>query len=157
MQIYDLLIGEILFQLQETLICHMVRAASEFFRVRQRSPLFVTESCVIAVLEAAPVIPQSRQRAWMKLQMLGAIMAAIDDRHANVDEFMQLAVERPPHAGIETEKILEHLRTVRQRFLRIAWLAAEHAIVNQFDLGIGLFRFNQCDACHGPSLGWITV
>ena len=30
-QIYDLLIGEILFQLQEILIYHIVRAASEFF------------------------------------------------------------------------------------------------------------------------------
>ena len=74
MQIYDLFIGEMLFQLQEILICHIVRAASEFFRVRQGSPLFFAEACVIALLQGAPVIWSQASALGRSYMMLGAIM-----------------------------------------------------------------------------------
>ena len=67
--------------------------------------------------------------------VLSAIMAAIDQRDAKINKFIQLAIKRAAHAGVEAEKIFEHLRTVRQRFLRIAGFAAERAIVNLFDFG----------------------
>src|SRR5438045_8760603 len=103
-----------LFQLQEILICHIVRAASEFFRVRQGSPLFFAEACVIALLQVAPVVWGQASAIGRSYMMLGAIPAAINERYANVDEFIELPVQRAPDAGIEAEKILEHLRTVRQ-------------------------------------------
>src|SRR5438445_8183288 len=131
-----------LFQLQEILICHIVRAASEFFRVRQGSPLFFAEACVIALLQVAPVVWGQASAIGRSYMMLGAIMAAVDQRNAEIDKFIQLAVERAPHAGIKAEKLLEHFRAVRQLFLRIAALAAPRAIVNLFDFRIGLSSLN---------------
>src|SRR5213594_3117236 len=88
-----------LFQLQEILICHIVRAASEFFRVRQGSPLFFAEACVIALLQGAPVIWSQASALGRSYMMLGAIPAAINERYANVDEFIELPVQRAPDDG----------------------------------------------------------
>src|SRR5439155_23148528 len=127
-----------LFQLQEILICHIVRAASEFFRVRQGSPLFFAEACVIALLQGAPVIWGQASAIGRSYMMLGAIMAAVDQRNAGIDKFIQLAVERAPHAGIKAEKILEHFRSVRQRFVGIAGLAVLGSFVILFVYLIGV-------------------
>src|SRR5437899_12231896 len=135
-----------LFQLQEILICHVMWATRQFFRILQSSPFFFAEACVIALLQGAPVIWSQASALGRSYMMLGAIPAAINERYANVDEFIELQVQRAPDAGIEAEKILEHLRTVRQRFLRGAGLAVHRAIVNLFAFRIGVFRFNQCDA-----------
>src|SRR5207245_4446089 len=109
-----------LFQLQEILICHVMWATRQFFRILQSSPFFFAEACVIALLQGAPVIWSQASALGRSYMMLGAIPAAVDQRNAEIDKFIQLAVERAPHAGIKAEKILEHFRAVRQRFLRIA-------------------------------------
>src|SRR5437667_4534105 len=118
-----------IFQLQEILICHVMWATRQFLRRLQSSPFFFAEACVIALLQVAPVVWGQASALGRSYMMLGAIPAAINERYANVDEFIELPVQRAPDAGIEAEKILEHLRTVLQLFLRVAGLAAERAIV----------------------------
>src|ERR1700722_13222202 len=85
--------------------------------------------------------------------MLGAVIAAVDQRHAEVDEFVELAVERSAYAGVEGKKVLQHLRTVGQGFVDIAGFAAESFFVNLVDFGRGGFRGNQGDAGHRSSRG----
>src|SRR5208282_2124494 len=80
--------------------------------------------------------------------MLLAIMAAIDEGDAEVNHLVQPAVERSAHAGVEREEILQHLRTVRQRLLRISRFATQSFFVNLFYFGTGIFSFDQRDACH---------
>src|SRR5437899_233772 len=129
-----------LFQLQEILICHVMWATRQFFRILQSSPFFFAEACVIALLQGAPVIWSQASALGRSYMMLGAIPAAINERYANVDEFIELPVQRAPDAGIEAEKILEHFRAMRQRLLRVAALAAQRAIENLFDYRIRPFR-----------------
>src|SRR5580693_10648549 len=83
--------------------------------------------------------------------MLGAVIAAVDQRHAEVDEFVELAVKRSAYAGVEGKKVLQHLRTVGQGFVDIARFAAESFFVNLVDFGRGGFRGNQGDAGHTSS------
>src|SRR5207245_1199454 len=132
-----------LFQLQEILICHVMWATRQVLRRLQSSPFFFAEACVIAMLHVAPVVWGQASALGRSYMMLGAIPAAINERYANVDEFIELPVQRAPDAGIEAEKILEHLRTVRLRFLRVAGFSAVRGIRHLFDLRIGVCGFSQ--------------
>ncbi len=75
-------------------------------------------------------------------------MASIDQRDADVDQFIELAVEGASHAGVEVEKILKHLRAMGQRFLHVAGLAAKSFLVNLPHFRIRFFRADQADARH---------
>src|SRR6266550_1138141 len=83
--------------------------------------------------------------------MLGAVMATIDQRHPQIHRLIQLAVERAPHAGIETKEVPQHRWPMRQRLLDAPGLAFQHAVVNFFDFWGSLFRFNQRNASHQES------
>ena len=67
--------------------------------------------------------------------VLGAVVASVDQRDAKVDQFVELAVQRAPHAGVERQKVLKHLRAVGQRFLRVARLAAKCLLVDFLHFG----------------------
>src|SRR5947209_17917582 len=121
-----------LFQLQEILICHVMWATRQFLRRLQSSPFFFAEACVIAMLQVAPVVWGQASALGRSYMMLGAIPAAINERYANVDEFIELPVQRAPDAGIEAEKILEHFWTVRLRFMSIDGLAVTRTISKPF-------------------------
>ena len=81
--------------------------------------------------------------------MLRAVMASVDEGNANVDELIKFAVERTPYAGIEAQKSLQHFRTVRQRFLRIAGLAAKCFFVDLLHFRTGRVHLDKIDARQG--------
>src|SRR5260370_14207207 len=80
--------------------------------------------------------------------MLRAIVASIDQGDAEVDQFIELAVERASHAGVEAYKILKHLRAVGESFLDVAGLAAQRLLVDFLHFRICIFRANKGDTCH---------
>src|SRR6267378_675728 len=80
--------------------------------------------------------------------VLQAVMALVDHRSPDVDEFVELAVERAADTGVETEKVLQHVGTVRERFLHVARLALQFLVVDFFDFGRSLVGLDECDACH---------
>src|SRR5580698_962202 len=80
--------------------------------------------------------------------MLDAVVASVDQRHAKVDEFIELAIEGTSDAGVETKKILKHLGAVGQGFLRVAGLAAKRFLVDLFHFVTGGFGADQTDASH---------
>src|SRR4029077_2436205 len=80
--------------------------------------------------------------------VLRAVMTLVDERNAEGDKFIELAVEGSSHAGVKSKEILQHLGTMGQRLLHVAGLAAKSAII---DLAYFLrrgFRANQTNACH---------
>ena len=85
--------------------------------------------------------------------MLQAIAALIDQRDANIDEFVELAVERTADRGIEAQEVLERLRPVRHGLLHIAGLAAKLLLVDLLDLGRSVFWFDQRNTGHKSSVG----
>src|SRR6266576_969064 len=91
--------------------------------------------------------------------MLQAVVALVDHRGTNVDEFVELAVERAADAGVEAQEVLEHVRAMRQRFLNIAGFAFELLLVDFFYFERSLLGFDKCDACHEvspPFVGYNT-
>src|SRR5260370_21345562 len=79
--------------------------------------------------------------------MLRAIVASIDQGDAEVDQFIELAVERASHAGVEAYKILKHLRAVGESFLKVAGLAAQRLLVDFLHFRICIFRANEAATC----------
>src|ERR1700721_2355341 len=75
-------------------------------------------------------------------------MAPVDQGYAKIDEFVQLSVERPANTGIETQKILEHLRAVGQRLLRVSGFSAKRFLVDFFYFGRRRFGTDQGNARH---------
>ena len=75
-------------------------------------------------------------------------MASVDQGDAEINQFIELAVERAADAGIEAEKILKHLRAVRQSLLHIAGLAAKSFFVDLLDFRACRFGADQGDARH---------
>ena len=90
--------------------------------------------------------------AFRTLNMvLGAVIASVDQRDSKIYRLVHFAVERTADAGIEFQEFAEHRGTVRQRFLNVARLAFQLAIVYLFDFRAGLGGFDQSDSRHGIS------
>src|ERR1700733_8049048 len=85
--------------------------------------------------------------------MLLAIVAAIDKRDAEVNHFVEPALERFSYTGVEGQKILQHIRAMSQRLLCIARFAAQSFFINLFYFRSRVLSFNQRDACHDNLTG----
>jgi len=148
MEIHDLRVPKVRFQAGEVNIAHTVRGAGELFSVGQCRLFFFSEARIVALLECGPIVRRQAHTLRRSQMMLQAVMALVDQRHANVNQLIEFAVKRASHAGVEAQKILEHLGAVRQRLLDISRLAAEFLFVDLFDFGRGSFVFDQCDTGH---------
>src|SRR6476646_4257306 len=80
--------------------------------------------------------------------MLSAVMASVNYRDSQVNEFVEFAIERASHTRVEAQKILQHLRTMRQSLLRIARLTPKRLLINLEHLRRGVFRVDQANAAH---------
>ncbi len=89
--------------------------------------------------------------------MLQAVVALVDQRGTDVDQFVELALERAAYAGVEAQEVVEHVRAMRQCLLRIAGFAFELLLVDFLDFGRSLLGFDECDACHEvlASVRWL--
>src|SRR5258708_20418506 len=80
--------------------------------------------------------------------VLRAVAASVDERNAEINQFVQLAVEGASHAGVEAKKVLKHLGTMSQGLMHIARLAAKHLFVNLLHFRIRRLPADQSNAFH---------
>jgi hypothetical protein len=67
-----------------------------------------------------------------------------------MNQFIHLALERAAHTGVEAEKVLKHVGTVRQRLLQVARSAFQLLLY----FGCGTFGFDERDSRHGVLEEW---
>ena len=117
-----------------------MRRTRQFFDIGQRGALFFGKSRGVSSLERRPVLSLQPHPLGRGDVVLRAVMASVNQRDAQINQFIELAVQRAPNACIKRQEILQHLRTMRQRLLRIAWFAAKSLLVDFLHLGIRRFQ-----------------
>ena len=96
MQIDDFGLGEIFFQRDEVGVVYFPRSSSEFFDVGEGSAFFFVVAGIISGFERGPVVGGEADALRRGDVMLGAIVASVDQRNADVDEFIEFAVRERP-------------------------------------------------------------
>src|SRR5579863_7467310 len=80
--------------------------------------------------------------------MLGTVVASVDQGDADVNQFVELAIERAAHACVKRQKVFQHIGTVGERLLRVARFAAKRLFVDLRHFGRSAFRGDQRNASH---------
>lgn len=101
-QVNDLGVGEVLFQGREVSVGDIVRVFRELLDVAQGGLFFRGEAGDVAFLEGLPVVGGESGSLRRSEMVLGSIVALVEKRHAQVDEFGELAVERTSDARVES-------------------------------------------------------
>jgi len=86
--------------------------------------------------------------------VLQAVAAPVDHGDADINQFIHLALERAAHTGVEAEKVLKHVGTVRQRLLHVARSAFQLLLIDLLYFGCGMFGFDERDSRHGVLEEW---
>ena len=125
----------------------LFRVFGQFFRMLEGGFFFGREAVVVSGFQSFPVFrgEDSLRRSEM---VLGSIMAAVEQADAQVDGLVQLAIERFAYARVEGGEVLQRFRTMGHRFVYVAGLAAQDLLINLFDFGRGVLRFDAADSCH---------
>src|SRR5258708_32595658 len=119
-----------LLQIGEIGVTDAVRGLGHLLDVTQGNLFFLAETGEAAILQGLPVVGSETGSLRRSEMMLGAVAALVEERDAQVNQFVEFAVERATDAGIKRQEGLKHVRTVGQRLLDIARLAFENLLVN---------------------------
>src|SRR6266481_6369473 len=104
MEIDDLGVVEMFFQRDEVGVVDRVRIARELFGVRHGNLFFFREASVVRGLQGFPVIGRNPRALRGSQVMLQAVVALVDQRGTDVDQFVELALERAAYAGVEAQE-----------------------------------------------------
>ena len=106
MNVNNFRFGEVLAQRREIGVGNVVRRAREFLDVREGGAFFFAVTRIIPGFEGRPVVRRKTDPLRRRQVVLSAVVASIDERDANVDEFVELAIQGTPDAGVEGKKFL---------------------------------------------------
>src|SRR5689334_10687932 len=107
-----------------------MRSARQLFNVDQSAAFFLAKSRIIPISQGGPVFRLKADTLGRRHVVLAAIVAPVNHRNPEVDEFVQLAIERAPHAPIKAQKVLQYLRAVSECLLSISRLPPERLLVD---------------------------
>src|SRR5262245_24946958 len=107
-----------------------MRSLRQLFNIDQSAAFLLTKSRIVHVPQGGPVFRRKNNALGGRHVVLGAVVTTIDHGNAEVDQFVKLALERASHAPVKAQKILQHLRAVGERLLRISWFAAKRFLVD---------------------------
>jgi len=79
----------------------VVRHPRQFVDVVECCPLFLRVARIVARLERRPIFCGETDSPRRGKMVLGSIVAPVDQRNADIDQFIELAVEGAAHTGIE--------------------------------------------------------
>src|SRR5215471_19972119 len=140
MDVDNLWVGVRLLQRDKIRIAYVMGGARQLFNIDQSAAFFFAKSRIIPVPQGGPVFRLKTDTLGKRHVVLAAIVAPVNHRNPEVDEFVQLAIERAPHAPVKAQKILQHLRAVSECLLRISRLPPERLLVDLRYLWRSAFR-----------------